>query len=163
MMSPTKRHLGFTLIEISVALAVMSVLMLGAIPVYRAEQLRAKEKELRSALMQIRQALDDYKRATDEGKIAKLAGQSGYPASLAVLVRGARKAGTQKPEWVYFLRHLPKDPFAEEDSLSKPAEATWNTRAYSSPPDEPTSGVDVFDVFSKSKRIGSNGIAYNKW
>jgi general secretion pathway protein G len=140
---------GFTLVEISVALAVLSVLMLSAVPVYRGEQLRAKEKELKLALMQIRQGLDDYKRASDDGRIAKAAGSSGYPPNLTVLVRGAQKVGAQPPEWVYFLRRLPRDPFAAEDLASQPAISTWDTRAYSSAPDAPAQGADVFDVFSK--------------
>jgi general secretion pathway protein G len=157
------KNRGFTLIEVSVALAVMSVLMLGAIPIYRAEQLRAKEKDLRLALMQIRQGLDDYKRAADEGRIAKPSGGNGYPQSLEVLVRGAQKVGTQKPEWVYFLRRLPRDPFAPEELSGLPAASTWDTRAYSTPPDAPSAGVDVFDVFSKSKKLSLNGTPYNKW
>jgi general secretion pathway protein G len=154
---------GFTLIEISVALAIMSVLMLGAIPVYRAEQVRTKEKELRASLIQIRQALDDYKRAAEEGKIAKPAGSSGYPENLVVLARGVSKLGSPKPEWIYFLRNLPRDPFAAEELLALPAALSWDTRAYSSPPDAPVAGTDVFDVFSKSKKIGMNGVPYNKW
>ena len=170
MSTTARRNVGFTLIEITVALAILSVMMLGAIPMYRAEQLRAKEKELRLSLMQIRQALDDYKRAGDEGRILKPVGTSGYPPSLDVLVKGALKVGAQKPEWVYFLRHLPKDPFAEAELISSPspstatpASRTWDTRAYSSPPDTPAPGADVFDVFSKSKKIGLNGVPYNKW
>jgi general secretion pathway protein G len=158
-----RRNVGFTLIEITVALAILSVMMLGAIPMYRAEQLRAKEKELRLSLMQIRQALDDYKRAGDEGRILKPVGASGYPQSLDVLVKGAPKVGAQKPEWLYFLRHLPRDPFAEEELAAAPAVKTWDTRAYSSPPDTPAAGADVFDVFSKSKKVGLNGVPYNKW
>jgi general secretion pathway protein G len=154
---------GFTLIEISVALAVMSVLMLGAIPLYQAELVRAKEKELRLTLVQIRHALDDYKRASEDGRILKVAGSSGYPQSLAVLVRGTQKAGSQRPEWVYFLRRLPRDPFAAEELADLPATSTWDTRAYSSPPEAPAPGADVFDVFSKSKKVGLNGIPYNKW
>jgi general secretion pathway protein G len=162
-MHSRRAQLGFTLIEISVALAVMSVLMLGAVPIYRAEQVRAKEKELKLALMQIRQGLDDYKRAAEEGRIAKPVGSNGYPESLDTLVRGAQKAGTPRAEWVYFLRRLPRDPFAAEELADRPAAATWDTRAYGSPPDEPAPGKDVFDVFSKSKKLGLNGVPHNKW
>jgi general secretion pathway protein G len=158
-----RRSVGFTLIEISVALAVMSVLMLGAIPIYRTEQLRLKEKELRMSLMQIRHALDDYKRASEDGRIAKLVGGSGYPQSLEVLARGARRTSAQRPEAIYFLRRIPRDPFASEELANLPAERTWDLRAYNSPPDAPASGTDVFDVFSKSKQVGLNGIPYNKW
>jgi general secretion pathway protein G len=163
MILQRRTQLGFTLIEISVALAVISVLMLGAVPIYRAEQMRAKEKELKHALMQIRQGLDDYKRAAEEGRIAKTVGSNGYPESLDALVRGAQKAGAQRVEWVYFLRRLPRDPFAPDELKDLPAVATWDTRAFSSPPDNPAPGKDVFDVFSKSKKMGLNGVPYNKW
>jgi general secretion pathway protein G len=162
-MNSFNRVFGFTLIEISVALALMSVLMLGAIPMYKADKLRSKENELRQSLMQIRQALDEYKRATDEGRIAKLLGASGYPQSLEVLVRGTPKANTQQPELIYFLRRLPKDPFASEELAALASTNSWDTRAYSSPPDAPAAGADVFDVFSKSKKVGLNGVPYNKW
>ena len=156
-----RRQQGFTLIEISVALAVLAVMLLGALPVYRNEQLRGKESELRQALTQIRRALDEYKRAGDEGRIAKPADASGYPESLDALVRGVQRIGIPRVEVMYFLRQLPRDPFAEDASVT--AALTWQTRSYASPPDSPSPGRDVFDVFSKSTKLGTNGVPYNKW
>ena len=158
-----RRTRGFTLIEISIALGVMATLLMGAVPLLRAEQQRAKEVQLKHSLMQIRQALDRYKQAGDEGRIARNAGSSGYPASLAVLARGEVVVNSPKPERIYFLRRIPRDPFASAASEQFAPELTWQTRAYSSAPDAPASGADVFDVFSQSTRIGSDGLPYSKW
>jgi general secretion pathway protein G len=39
----------------------------------------------------------------------------------------------------------------------------WALRSYASPPDEPQEGEDIFDIHSRSTRVGLNGIAYQKW
>ena len=158
-----RRSSGFTLIEISVALGVMATMLMGAVPLLRAEQQRAKEAQLKNSLMQIRYALDRYKQAGDEGRIARAAGSSGYPASLAVLARGEIVVNSPKQERIYFLRRIPRDPFASAAMERLPPELTWQTRAYSSAPDAPASGADVFDVFSQSTRLGSDGLPYSKW
>ena len=154
---------GFTLIEISVALGVMATLLMGAVPLLRAEQQRAKENQLKQSLMQIRYALDRYKQAGDQGLIARAVGTSGYPATLEILARGDILINSPKQERIYFLRRIPRDPFATSAMDQLPPEQTWQTRAYVSAPDAPAPGADVFDVFSQSKRIGSDGQPYSKW
>jgi len=44
-----------------------------------------------------------------------------------------------------------------------PAEKTWATRSYQSPPDDPAEGDDVFDVRSLSEGTGLNGVPYKQW
>jgi general secretion pathway protein G len=61
---------------------------------------------------------------------------------------------------IYFLRKLPRDPFAD---ASLPAEATWALRSYVSPPERPQAGADVYDVASRSERVGLNGTPLKDW
>jgi general secretion pathway protein G len=88
MIRTRPRNRGFTLIELVVTLTLVSVLALVAVPLYQVTVTHAKESELRTALRQMRTALDAYKAAADSGYIAKGAADSGFPATLAVLVQG---------------------------------------------------------------------------
>ena len=85
---------GFTLIELVVTLALVSLMAMVAVPLYEVTAVRMKEAELRTALRQIRTALDAYKDAADAGKIQKDPSDSGYPPSLKVLVEGVDAAQT---------------------------------------------------------------------
>ncbi len=156
-----KRQSGFTFVELAVTLAIMGVLAAVAVPMVELVSQRNKERELRIALMQIRDAIDAYKRATDQGRIPVKVGDSGYPKSLNDLVDGIADAKSPQRQKIYFLRRLPRDPM-HANSLSSPAE-TWGKRAYSSPPDAPQEGDDVFDVYSLSTSKGINGVPYRDW
>ena len=155
------RARGFTLIELVVTVAIVGVLASVAVPLVELNAQRAREHELRSALRQIRTALDEYKRASDEGRIERRVGASGYPRSLDELVQGVPDVKSPTPAKLFFLRRLPRDPFSPERDAS--AAQSWGIRSYGSPPDAPVQGEDVYDVYSRSERVGLNGQPYREW
>jgi general secretion pathway protein G len=154
------RRRGFTLIELAVTLALVGLLAYVSVPLYEATTTRLREAELRAALREIRTAIDAYKAAADSGAIPKGAGESGYPPSLEVLVQGV-EAQRDPGRRLVFLRRLPRDPFCPDPAA--PPARHWATRSHASPPDDPQPGPDVFDVASRSPRIGSNGVPYREW
>lgn len=147
---------GFSLIELLVVMAVLGVLAAAVMPLAEVSQRRERERELKRALWQIRDAIDAHKRAADAGVIAKV-GQ-GYPASLDVLVRGVPRIA-QGSDALYFLRRIPADPFAEAAAPG----GGWGLRSYASAPERPEPGADVYDVFSRSERVGLNGVPLRQW
>lgn len=156
----TRRARGFTFVELMVTLAIMAVLVSVAVPMAQVAVQRKKEQDLRLALMQIREALDAYKRASEQGRITLVVGESGYPKSLRELVDGVEDQRSPTRQKIYFLRRIPADPMA--DGSVKPEES-WGLRSYASPPDDPSPGDDVFDVYSRSDKLGLNGVPYRKW
>jgi general secretion pathway protein G len=152
---------GFTLIELVITVAIVAVLASVAMPLNELTQQRAREQDLRRALREIRVAIDAYKQASDEGRILKRVGESGFPKRLQDLVEGVEDQKSPKRERMYFLRRLPRDPFAADPEQS--AADTWGKRAYSSPPDDPRDGEDVFDVYTLAAGKGINGRLYKEW
>lgn len=151
---------GFTLIELVVAVALIALMATLALPLQELAVKRSREADLRDALRQIRTALDAHKQATVDGNIPAEPGGSGYPQSLVVLVNGVKDAKSPTGNLIYFLRRLPRDPFA--DPAAKPEEG-WGLRSYQSPHDRPRPGKDVYDVYSLSDDAGINGIPYREW
>lgn len=152
---------GFTLIELVITVAIIAILASVAMPLNELVVQRSKEQDLRRALRDIREAIDAYKQASDEGRIEKRVGESGYPRKLEELVAGVEDQKSPKKDRIYFLRRVPRDPFAADASLA--AAATWGKRSYASPPDDPKEGEDVFDVYSLAPGLGINGRPYREW
>jgi general secretion pathway protein G len=155
-----RKAFGFTLIEMLVTLAIVAILSSLLLPLAETTARRTKEQDLKHALRQIRDGLDAYRKAFDEGRLGSAADRSGYPASLDVLVTGVEDQKDPKRRKLYFLRTIPRDPFADPGVS---AEETWAKRSYVSPHDDPREGDDIYDVRSRSTAIGLNGIAYREW
>ena len=152
---------GFTLIELVITVAIVGILAMTAMPMIEMTAKRQKEVELRAALREIRGGIDAYRRAVDEGKLEKKVDESGYPRRLDDLANGVENIQDPNKAKLYFLRRLPRDPFADDPALT--AAQTWGKRSYASPPDSPIEGADVFDVYSLSTGIGLNGTPYREW
>jgi general secretion pathway protein G len=158
---PAVRGRGFTLVEMLVVAAMMAVLAMAVLPMAEISNARWKERELRTALQEIRSAIDRYKRLADEAAGGGPRTGSGYPPTLESLLVGlpdasAATGAAPRP----LLRRIPRDPFAPD---GVPAEASWGLRSYDSPVHAPRAGADVYDVFSRSPRMGSNGVPLQQW
>ena len=154
------RRAGFTLIELVITVAVVGVLALLAAPLLEVTAQRHKETELHLALRQIREAIDAYRQAVQDKKIESPADASGYPPDLDSLVKGVPDITKPDRPMIYFLRRLPRDPMNPDATLS--AAETWGKRSYASPPDAPSPGEDVYDVYSLSDAVGLNGVPYRE-
>ena len=151
----SSRERGLTLLELTVAMTIVSILAVGILPLSEVSYRRAREIELRRALRVIRNALDEYKALADQGKIAVDPADSGYPPDLESLVAGVPLTdveGTRKK----FLRRLPRDPMASGGE--------WGLRSYADDPDSSVwGGQDVYDVYSTSDREALDGTRYSSW
>jgi general secretion pathway protein G len=151
---------GFTLIEMVIVVMIVGILASAAMPLAALHKRRTQEAELRLALRTLREAVDDYHLAWEAGRILKGTEDTGYPPNLQVLVQGVKDVSTPGQKKMYFLRRLPRDPFAD---VSLPAAETWGLRSYASPPDAPQPGADVFDVYSRTPGLGLDGSPYRTW
>src|ERR1700690_1170486 len=103
--------LGFTLIELIVATAILVILTGLAIPMARVAIKRERERELRHDLWEMRDAIDRYKDAADRGAFQIKVGSEGYPPDLDTLVKGVDVAGKK----MKFLRKIPLDPITKQE------------------------------------------------
>lgn len=168
MTMPLASQRGFTFIELMITLAILATLAMVAAPMAQVAVQREHERQLRTALIEIREAIDAYKRAADNGRIKLAIGDSGYPKKLEDLVNGVPDLRSPRKQNMYFLRSLPRDPFAPPEGngngfASGGTGGGWALRSYASPPDNPTEGEDVFDISSRSTKTGLNGIPLRLW
>lgn len=163
------KNSGFTLIELVVTVAIVAILATVALPMLQLSVQRVKENELRANLRQIREAIDAYKKVADieNGPIKKTISQSGYPPSLDVLVNGVVDEKDPNKHKIRFLRSIPLDPMQSVDQAGSQSGNdllnNWGLRSYKSEANSPAEGDDVYDVYSRSKQIGINGVPYNQW
>ncbi len=154
---PQRQH-GFTLLELIITLAILSILVGMAVPVMRNNIKRQREVELRHNLREIRDALDAFNRDANQGKFTELESdrfKDGYPKKLEYLVEGMRIRGTVD-KTVRYLRDIPRDPMTNGTD--------WGLRGYEDDPDSTSwDGENIFDVYTKSTETGLNGTKYVEW
>ncbi len=124
---------GFTLIELMVVMAIISVLLAIALPIYQKSIIRAKESVLRNNIFTVRSMIDEY--TIDKGKA---------PESLQDLVTDG------------YLRQIPQDPITGSDQ-------TWKVIMEDTPVGGSTSAPGVFDVRSGSDKNSLEGTPYADW
>jgi general secretion pathway protein G len=148
-----KPQRGFTLMELIVAAAIMSILTMMALPLARITIQREKEKELRRALWDMRDAIDRYKDAADRNMFQTKLDSQGYPPDLEELVKGVEAQGGKK---IRFLRSIPVDPMTKSKE--------WGLRSMQDDPDSDSfGGQSVFDVYTKSTGVALDGTKYKDW
>lgn len=154
---------GLTLVELLVALAVLSILAAAALPSVETIVIRNKEIELHRSLREMRTAIDNFHEDWVSGKISKTSpstSEDGYPRTLQILVDGLETTGAKGGKRRY-LRRIPREPFAES---GQGAEESWVVRGYQDDVDATIwGGDDVYDVRSASDKIALDGTKYRDW
>ena len=146
---------GVTLIELIVAMGILTILVSGILPLSVMTYKRTKEIELHQNLRIIRDAIDAYKKMVDDGRIALTVDGTGYPPSLDILVEGV-DSNDPDPIKLKFLRRIPKDPMTED--------GVWGLRSYADGPGSDIwGGQDVYDVYSQSEDQALDGTYYRDW
>jgi general secretion pathway protein G len=146
-----KTNRGFTLIELIVATAILSLLVGMAVPLAKNTIKRDQERELRYDLWMIRDAIDRYKDAADKGSFQIKVDSQGYPPDLETLEKGVDVGGKK----LKFLRRIPVDPLTKQD---------WGMRSMQDEKDSTSwGGQSVFDVYSKSEQTALDGTKYKDW
>src|SRR5438045_3240376 len=136
---PSQR--GLTLIELIVAITIMSILTAVALPTVRARIMRQRETELRRDLWEMRDAIDRYKDAADRGAFQIKLGSEGYPPDLDTLVKGVDVDGNK----LKFLRRIPIDPMT--------GNTDWGMRSMQDDPDPNSwTGENVFHAYATFRR-----------
>src|SRR6478672_4340872 len=128
-----ERQRGFTLIELIIVCAMISILVGVMIPVYKTHVLHANEAVLKEDLYHMRTAIDQY--TQDKGKA---------PQTLDDIVTAG------------YLHAIPKDPFTH-------AADTWQTVQEDVLTSIDQTQPGISDVKSGSSLISSEGTAYSSW
>ena len=146
------RQRGLTLIELIVAISLLTILVGAAMPIARVRVQRERERELRRDLWEMRDAIDHYKDAADRGAFQIKLGSEGYPPDLDTLVKGVDVQG----KTLRFLRRIPVDPMTGNNE--------WGLRSMQDEPDSSSwGGQNVFDVYTKSQGTALDGTKYSEW
>jgi general secretion pathway protein G len=127
------RQRGFTLIELIIVCAMISILLGIMVPVYKIHILHTNEVVLKEDLRHMRDAIDQY--TQDKGKA---------PQTLDDLVSSG------------YLHAIPKDPFTH-------ASDSWQTVQEDVMESIDQTAPGISDVKSGSSLISSEGTPYSSW
>jgi general secretion pathway protein G len=116
-----------------VVMAIISVLLAIALPIYSKSITRAKESVLRNNIFTLRSVIDEY--TVDKQKA---------PESLQALVSDG------------YLRQIPQDPMTGSDQ-------TWRIIMEDTPIGGSNSSPGIFDVRSGSDKVALDGSNYADW
>lgn len=128
-----RRSAGFTLIELTVVIALIVVLAAIALVQYRNSTIAAREAVLKEDLFRMRDAIDQY-----------YADRSKYPPDLQALAATG------------YLRRIPEDPFTKSST-------TWVTIPAEPDPANPSAEPGIFDVKSGAPGTALDGTNYADW
>ena len=118
---------GWTLIELVIVMAIITVLAAMAMTVHRNSILLAREAVLREDLFRMRDAIDQY--YADKGR---------YPSDLQALVTDG------------YIREVPQDPFTDSRD-------SWQTIPAESDASNPSAEPGIFNVKSGSDKTSLQG------
>ena len=134
MAHPTRSgRRGFTLIELMVVMAIITIIVSIAVPLYQRSITRAKESVLKNNLFSIRSVIDEYTFDKQKG-----------PQALQDL-------GTEG-----YLRQIPVDPITGSSDSWKIIMEDAMTSVNQTEP-------GIFDVRSGSDKVSLEGTRYNEW
>lgn len=165
---------GVTLLELMMTIAIILVLASVAMPLTKVTSKRSQELELRQQLRNLRMAIDEFhKDWSRDGEVLtgplciknklackEIGGVTGYPKSLETMLEvkltGAEATVKEGNAVRRYLRRVPLDPLTGSKE--------WGLRCYQDPPDARSwCKEDVFDVYSKSDEIATDGSKYRDW
>ncbi len=124
---------GFTLIEIMIVMAIVTILVSIAVPLYQKSILRAKESVLRNNLFTMRTVIDEF--TFDKQKA---------PQTLDDLVREG------------YLRQVPVDPMTGSNT-------TWRVIMEEAMTSVNQTEPGIFDVRSGAEATSLEGTPYSEW
>ncbi len=124
---------GFTIVEMMIVMAIISIIVSIAVPLYQKSLLRAKESVLKQNLFTLRTMIDEY--TYDKAKA---------PQTLQELVTEG------------YLRQVPVDPMTGSNN-------TWKTIMEESGSGTSQNEPGIFDVRSGSDKTSLEGSPYADW
>jgi general secretion pathway protein G len=129
----TRRQAGYTLIELMIVMAIISIMVSIAIPIYQKALVRTKESLLKNNLFTLRTVIDEY---TFDKKKA--------PQTLSDLVSEG------------YLRAVPVDPIVGNDR-------DWVIVMEDAMTQVDQTQAGIWDVHSSSQQKSLEGTLYSEW